>query len=182
VLHLAPMGCSAVPALPLPDGTTPSHQRTEPGAALTRGSPVRAEQSSESSALKSAYTFKMKKLSFLKSLHNPSPQYGSLCSFGTAKASTATRRIPLSTGNGLHSSTHTRSAVLCQTQKRLPDELQDSESPGNLQHIFFYFSFCHVFLSAQHSSVFVLAKPTLLPFHRTFEQFKHRRYSITSNI
>lgn len=66
-------------------------------------------------------------------------------------------------GNGLHSSSRTKSAVLCKTQKRLPDELQDSKIPGNLQRIFFHCSFCHVFLSAQHSSVFVLAKPTLLP-------------------
>lgn len=63
---------------------------------------------------------------------------------------------------GLHSSAHTKSAILYKTQKRLPDELQDSKSPGNLQRIFFHCSFCHVFLSAQHSSVFVLAKPTLL--------------------
>ena len=63
---------------------------------------------------------------------------------------------------GLHSSAHTKSAIPYKTQKRLPDELQDSKSPGNLQRIFFHCSFCHVFLSAQHSSVFVLAKPTLL--------------------
>lgn len=62
---------------------------------------------------------------------------------------------------GLHSA-HTKSAILYKTQKRLPDELQDSKSPGNLQRIFFHCSFCHVFLSAQHSSMFVLAKPTLL--------------------
>lgn len=63
---------------------------------------------------------------------------------------------------GPRSSAHTKSAAPCKAQKRLPDELQDAKSPGNLQRIFFHCSFCHVFLSAQHSSVFVLAKPTLL--------------------
>lgn len=82
--------------------------------------------------------------------------------FGSSKPSSEKAIAELGE-RGLRSSAHAKSAALYKTQERLPAELQDSKSPGNLQRIFFHCSLCHVFLSAQHSSVFVLAKPTPLP-------------------
>lgn len=82
--------------------------------------------------------------------------------FGSSKPSSEKAIAELGE-RGLRSSAHAKSAALYKTQERLPAELQDPKSPGNLQRIFFHRSLCHVFLSAQHSSVFVLAKPTPLP-------------------
>lgn len=58
-----------------------------------------------------------------------------------------------------HREPHMKPVILHQTPKQPPG---CKKASLEMYSVFFHGSFCRVFLSAQHSSVFVLAKPTLL--------------------
>jgi len=146
-------------ATPRPGRTAPMPTRP----ALLHGNPLRTSRNSSSLAGKLAHALKNLKKQRLWVLCKPPQPAREVRKPGQPWHGGAARRPSLSTGNGGYAPPLTRNPQLptrprngcqrsCTTQK----------SPGNVQHIFFHCSFCHVFLSAQHSSVFVLAKPSLL--------------------